>query len=599
MNLPQTAFEAEFPTFHPLNPMKIDLPIGLEPLVEDVIEAWKAEDLVRRLWQGGARLWNTGTNRGESEWLGWLHVIDQQLARLPELEDFSAEVYNRGFLHTVLLGMGGSSLCPEVLELTFRPGAGYPRLHVLDSTHPDQIRALEKQLDFERTLFIVSSKSGTTLEPNLFRDYFYTKLREQIGGDRAAQSFVAVTDPGSELEKYALKEGFLHVFHGDPRIGGRYSALSAFGMVPAAALGMDLKRFLTEARAMAVSCGPDAPPIGNPGLTLGAVLGSLALEGRDKVTLLSSPEISDIGAWLEQLLAESTGKNGKGLIPVSLEAIGTPENYGSDRQFHYLRLEGGSNSELDKRTERLIQAGQPVMRVDIPKGAYSIGQEFFRWEFATAVAGSILGINPFDQPDVEAAKVEARKLTSEYEKTGHLPQTPAFFVDGGLSFFCDPRNSATLLKATGKALSAESLLKAHFARLGAGDYFALLAFIDMNRENEERLEGMRLRVRDAHRVATCVGFGPRFLHSTGQAYKGGPDSGVFLQLTARSPEDLAIPTHPYGFDVVLQAQALGDFEVLSNRGRRLLRIDLGTRPREGLTRLAHIFEENFQERSPL
>lgn len=560
-------------TFH--LPPELDLGFRLK------LGEWESNHNSVRLRKGDASLW---TGKDENKWLGWLTILDRQKTRLPELKAFATLVRDRKFSQVVILGMGGSSLCTEVLAKTFAPALGYPRLRILDSTNPDQIMALEQSIDLDRTLFVVSSKSGTTLEPNIFRDYFYGILQAKLGRTQAVAHFIAITDPGSELEKDAVRKGFLKVFHGDPSIGGRYSALSDFGMVPAVCLGMNLGAFFESASSMVEAC--NEPAAENPGVRLGLALGVLAQNGRNKVTLMTSPEISDFGAWLEQLLAESTGKDGKGLIPVAGEEMGPPEVYGVDRQFYYLRLKDGTNAKLDQSAESLIRGGYPLVKIDLDGGALSIGQEFFRWEFATAVAGSILGVNPFDQPDVEAAKVAANQLMTDFDVNGELPADRPFFQEGSLSFYLEEFNrSQSRSESSPHAPTASQILREHLAQINPGDYFALLAFFEMNPKTEAILATLRIRIRDQYKIATCVGFGPRFLHSTGQAYKGGPNTGVFLQLTSRPRKDLPIPGHRYSFGAVQAAQARGDFEVLVKRDRRILRIDLGTDTVTGLDRL--------------
>ncbi len=537
--------------------------------VQKMLEDWKAHDKIRRLWNKDASLW---TGKDEGQWMGWLGVIDDQLANVAQFRQIANDVRERGFRDILLLGMGGSSLCPEVLALSFSHIPGFPRMHVLDSTDPAQIRAIESKIDLQRTLFIVSSKSGSTLEPNIYKQYFY----ERSGCD--GSRFVAITDPGSKLQGVATRDSFSNTYYGVPSIGGRYSALSNFGMAPAAAMGVDVQRFLETADAMARECSAASTVENNPGVMLGAVLGTLALVGRDKVTIVASPGIHDLGAWLEQLIAESTGKLGKGLVPVDREAVGAPSVYGADRVFVYVRLETGPDPAQDVAVDALAAAGEPVVRISMP-GPYHLGAEFFRWEIATAVAGSIIGINPFDQPDVEASKNETRKLTSQYEQSGSLPAEAPVLEDGGVKIF-GAAHGSTLTEC----------LRAHLGSLHAGDYFGLLAYIEMNAEHEKTLQAMRLRVRDAKRVATCLGFGPRFLHSTGQAYKGGPNSGVFLQITADDAQDLAVPDQKYTFGVVKAAQARGDLAVLVERGRRALRVHLGADLRAGLATLGSAVE---------
>jgi len=383
---------------------------------------------------------------------------------------------------------------------------------------------------------------------------------------------VAITDPGSKMQQVAETDRFRHIFFGRPSIGGRYSALSHFGMVPAAVMGIDTKKFLDRAQEMVRACGPSAAVEENPGAVLGIILGTAARSGRDKVTIITSPDIADLGAWLEQLLAESTGKIGKGIIPVDREELGTPEVYGNDRVFAYLHTEHASDVRVEAKIAALEQAGQAVLRISLAD-VYDLGAEFFCWEIATAVAGSIIGINAFNQPDVEASKVATRNLTSEYEKTGSLPAEKPILEDQGIKLFTDEKN-ATDLTRTAADKSLGGYLKAHLNRLGAGDYFALLGFIQMNAEHEKSLQVIRHAVRDKKHVATCLGFGPRFLHSTGQAYKGGPNSGVFLQITCDDAVDVPVPEQKYTFGVVKAAQARGDFQVLAERGRRALRVHL-------------------------
>jgi len=563
------------------------LPGDLAAEVESTLNEWQTEGKSRRLWSRDASLW---TDADEADWLGWLGLTEDQLETDPErFSRIAAAVREEGFDHVLLLGMGGSSLCPDVLASTFGVIDGYPRLHVLDSTDPAQVRSVEGRIDIESTLFIVSSKSGTTLETDLFRRYFFARVAEAIGKEAAGRRFVAITDPGSRLQELAEADGFRRVFFGVPSVGGRYSALSDFGMVPAAAMGLDVSELQGRADEMAQACASCVPAAANPGVVLGAVLGVLGREGRDKVTLLTAPAIRDFGAWLEQLLAESTGKRGVALIPVQGERLDDPQVYGDDRVFVQLRLQEAADAEQDTAVERLEAAGQPVVRIELDD-RYDLAGEFFRWEYATAVAGSILGINPFDQPDVEASKKATRRLTEEYEKTGKLPAEKPLVRQGELALFADERNAAILVEAVGKDGSPLDYLRAHLERLGAGDYLALLAYIEMSEAHRDALQRIRHRVRDARRVATCLGFGPRFLHSTGQAYKGGPNSGVFLQITCDDGDDLEVPDAGYTFGTVKAAQARGDFQVLAERDRRALRVHLGSDVEAGLDTLRGLVE---------
>ncbi len=461
------------------------LPDTLAGAVKTAIDEWRAAGKVRRLWQRDASLW---TGADEANWLGWLGVTEEQIANAKTFRDLAEEAKSQGFTHILLLGMGGSSLCPEVLRMTYGKVAGFPELHVLDSTDPAQIKTFENKIDLAKTLFVVSSKSGTTLEPNIFKQYFFQRVKETIGADKAGSRFIAITDPGSKMEKVAQGDRFRHIFHGLPSIGGRYSALSNFGMVPASLMGVDTPKFLDRTEEMVKACAAGVPVEENPGAVLGVILGSAAKSGRDKVTIIASPGISDLGAWLEQLLAESTGKQGKGIIPVDKEALGAPEVYGSDRVFAYLRLETAPDSAQDAKVAALEKAGQPVVRIAIAD-RYDLGQEFFRWEIATAVAGSIIGINAFNQPDVEASKVVTRDLTTQYEKNGSLPAESPVLEDQGIKLFTDPKNAEALAKAAGADKSLVGYLKAHLNRLGTGDYFALLGYIEMNAAHDSRARG--------------------------------------------------------------------------------------------------------------
>ena len=564
-----------------VNKQNFKLPPDLASSVKTHIDDWRANGKVRRLWQRDASLW---TNTDEAKWLGWLGVTEEQTARLRDFRQLAEDVKSAGFTHVLLLGMGGSSLCPEVLKMTFGKLTAFPELHVLDSTDPAQVKSFENRIDLSRTLFIVSSKSGSTLEPNIFKQYFFERAKEVAGPGKAGSQFIAITDPGSKMEQVARSDHFRHIFHGLASIGGRYSALSDFGVIPALAMGLDVAKFLDRTEDMVQACASSVPVEENPGAVLGVVLGAAHNLGRDKVTIITSPGISDLGAWLEQLLAESTGKDGKGIIPVDREQVGEPEVYGKDRLFVYLRLETAPDAAQDTKVTALENSGQPVVRISLGD-TYDLGQEFFRWEIATAVAGSIIGINPFNQPDVEASKIATRNLTSEYEKTGALPEERPLIDRDGIKLFTDTKNAEALAKAAGNDQSLVGFLRAHLNRMQAGDYFALLAYVQMNGANEDKLQAIRHMLRDSKRVATCLGFGPRFLHSTGQAYKGGPDSGVFLQITCDDAVDLPIPGQRYTFGIVKAAQARGDFQVLAERNRRALRVHLGEDVQKGLVTL--------------
>lgn len=553
-----------------VNSLTYKLPAELGADLDAAIAEWSKGDKVRRLWARDAALWTGGD---EGNWLGWLGITEDQLAKSQRFSDVASSIQAAGFKHAVLLGMGGSSLCPEVLAMTFGKAAGFPALLVLDSTDPAQVQAIESRIDVAQTVFIVASKSGSTLEANIFKQYFFERVKQAIGAEQAATRFIAITDPGSKFEQIAAAERFRHIFHGVSSIGGRYSALSDFGMVPAAIMGIDAPRFLARAHVMAGACSPGVPVGKNPGVLLGLVLGVAARHGWDKLTLITSPGIWDLGAWLEQLIAESTGKDGMGIIPVDREPPAAPGSYGNDRLFAYLRLESGADPAQDKAVQALVDAGNPVIRIAIA-GIYELGQEFFRWEIATAVAGALLGINPFNQPDVEASKIATRRLTDEYEQTGLLPAELPVFSGDGIELYTNARNATALAAALAGDRSLAGYLRAHFKRLLGGDYFALLAYVEMNERHFAVLQDIRQAILNRRHVATCLGFGPRFLHSTGQAYKGGPASGVFLQITCDDQADLAVPGQKYTFGTVKAAQARGDFEVLAERGRRALRVHL-------------------------
>ena len=552
-----------------LNPQSLVIADDLRRKIDAALGDWKLAGKVPRLWSRDASLW---TQTDEARWLGWLRIVERQRARVDDLKAFQQDVREGGFTHALLLGMGGSSLCPEVLRKTFGGTEGFPELLVLDSTDPAQIRSFEERIELGKTLFIVSSKSGTTLEPNILQAYFWDLAAKALGAAEAGKHFVAVTDPGSQLEKHAQELGFRHIFHGEPSIGGRYSALSDFGLVAAAALGLDLEKLLDRTLQMVAACSACLPIEQNPGAQLGLLLGLAAKAGRNKLTILTSPGLADLGAWLEQLLAESTGKDGKAIIPVDREPLGPAKIYGKDRVFAAIHLAG----------DPAIPAvsGAPCVRIELAD-RYDIGQEFFRWEIATAVAGAVMGINPFNQPDVEASKIETRKLTDAYERDGSLPSEKPIFEDRTARLFADKKNA----KALGRKKDLAAYLKGHVGRLKAGDYFAVLAYLPMTEAHERRLGELRLAVREKKRVATCLGFGPRFLHSTGQAYKGGPNSGVFLQLTCDDAHDLTVPGRKFSFGVVKAAQARGDLEVLSQRRRRALRVHLGADVEAGLAGL--------------
>ena len=567
--------------------MKVQLPERLLTAVQASIETWTAADNVQKLWAKDPSLW---TGKDEGTWLDWLDIVPDQLQKIETLEQIGRSIAKAGFTHILLLGMGGSSLCSEVFTRTFASGINGPKFHVLDSTDPGQIAATEAQLDLKHTKIIVASKSGLTLEPNILKQYFFDRIKQVVNPKNVGTHFIAITDPGSNMQAVAERDQFDAIFHGMPSIGGRYSALSNFGMIPAAVMGMDIRKLLTYAKNMVERCGPTIAPKYNPGVMLGTVIGICAKAGRDKLTIVTSPSITAFGGWLKQLIAESTGKEGKGSIPIDLETCGPPGVYGEDRLFAYITFAGDKNSKQDAAINQLQAAGHPVIRIALDD-QYQLGSEMFRWEIATAVAGAVLGINAFDQPDVEASKLATLALTTEYEKTGSLPPDTPLFEDAGIKIFTDERNAKSLGNISENNTTLLGYLKAHLNTVKAGDYFGFLAYIEMNAAHHEPLNTMRHLIRDTKRVATCLEYGPRFLHSTGQLYKGGPNSGVFVQITSDDAKDLKIPDQAYTFGTVKAAQARGDFQVLSERGRRALRIHLGKDVPAGLAILKRTFEE--------
>ncbi len=517
---------------------------------------WDAASFARRLWAKDHTLWAKEPAEIVNR-LGWLTLPEAMQAHVPAIAAFVQETRAAGFEHVVLLGMGGSSLAPEVFARTFGHTAGYPELTVLDSTHPDAVRAVEKSVNLERTLFVVSSKSGTTIEPNSFLNYFWARVAEKT--KTPGSHFVAITDPGTVLGKHAAACNFRRVFEALPDVGGRYSALTHFGLVPAALLGVDVARFLQVTSCMAQACAGAVPAAKNPGLILGAALAELARAGRDKVTFVTSPSLLLLPAWLEQLIAESTGKNGKGIVPVAGEPLGAPEQYAQDRVFVSLRVAQDADTGQEARLKTLEAVGHPVIRIEAGE-TLNLGQEFFRWEVAIAAAGAALGIQPFDQPDVELAKTLARQAMAGAAQ-GAAAGAPVLASD-----------HAALQKTV-----ADWLDKAQ-----PGDYFALQAYLAPTAATTGALASLQKTLRDTTRLATTLGYGPRFLHSTGQLHKGGPNTGLFVQFLDEPSEPLPVPETDYTFAHLIQAQALGDFQALAQRGRRILRVKLGRNAAAGI-----------------
>lgn len=548
----------------------------LEAAVQERLVALVAADFSERLWAADSTLWKADDDSHQkivANALGWLSVFEGVRDEVQGLTEFVHELRAEGYRSAVLLGMGGSSLAPEVMRAILGTRPGYLDLHVLDSTDPAAVAAVAAAVDLESTLFVVASKSGGTTETACFHAYFYERLRE-LDGEHAGHHFVAITDEGTSLEQQALDQGFRAVFVNPGDIGGRYSALSFFGMIPAALIGVDLERLLDGVCAMAVACGPDVPAEQNPALRLGAAMGELALRGRDKLTLVFEPPLAPLGAWVEQLVAESTGKEGTGILPVDLEELGPAGAYGDDRVFAAVRLAGAADAGVAGALEALRDAGHPVLEHEMAD-VLDLGGEFLRWEIAVAAAGHVLGIDAFDQPNVQESKDITKGLLGEYAATGELPAEPP--ADDGRRVVY-PVGDEDLPAA----------LREFLAQAAAGDYVALQAYVAPGQAVWDQLQAVRLQLRDGLRVATTLGYGPRYLHSTGQLHKGGPNTGLFLQLLGHDPDDIEIPGQPYSFGTLKRAQARGDLTALRTHGCRAIRVCLGDDVPAGLARLAEI-----------
>jgi len=553
--------------------------------VNSAIKEADKGDVMRRIWRKDAALWKEDEAHQKiiNNALGWLTVPDQMIGVEDDLIAFADRIRGvREFKHVMLCGMGGSSLCPEVFRQTFGHQENYPELLVLDSTDPDALENFAHQIELEHCLFIIASKSGTTTEPLVFYKYWYDqvgKVKESPG-----ECFVAITDPGTKMEQMATEDKFKRIFLNPADIGGRYSALSYFGMVPAALMGLDITKLLDRAERVVHSCAAVVPAAENPGAKLGAILGECAKAGRDKLTIVTDPKISALGLWIEQLIAESTGKEGKGVLPVAGEPLASPSVYADDRLFVSIAV-GKLDGDTEVKLKALEAAGHPVVYRTLTD-LYDLGEEFFLWEIATAFAGWRLGINPFDQPNVQESKDATKELLEKFEKDGKLQEQATVATDGMLTIYADEQTRAKLPSS-----SIADALRAHLAEVKAGDYIAMLAYIEETPEHEALIQQIRTQLRDATHSATTTGYGPRFLHSTGQLHKGGADNGVFLQLTAPDKTDLPIPGQSYTFSTLKQAQALGDFRSLSSRHRRAIRIDLGADTLAGLRRLQELIGE--------
>lgn len=534
---------------------------------------------VEGIWAKDPSLW---TNKDEANWLGWLSAgTDNQ--DIPRMRALAIEIKEEGFKDIVLLGMGGSSLCPALCAEVYVNNS-FPKLHILDSTDPQQILCLESKINLTKTVFVVSSKSGTTLESAILKDYFYFRVQQTLSNkEKVGHQFIAITDPGTPLELVAKKENFRAIFNGNPQIGGRYSALSNFGLVPFALMGGDVESFLKFAAHMQSKCQA-TEIINNPGAALGFKIGMFAKEGKDKLSLIISPSIRSLGDWIEQLVAESIGKNGKGIVPINEVVLSNPSFFSEDRVFVYIRLEEDPDSTQDTFIAELKVIGVPIIEINVPSKIH-LGAEFFRWEFATAVIGSLLAINPFNQPDVEESKVLTMKLTKNYEETLSLEHVEPFFSEGQVKLIADEINIKSIHNNLSDEKNLVAYLQAHLNRARQPDYINFSAFIEMSSDHFELLHQMNTFIRDNKKIATCLGFGPRFLHSTGQNFKGGSNTGVFIQLIAEPLQDLEIPSRKLTFGKVLAAQAQADFAVLCQRQRRVLQINLGKNVKAGLQQL--------------
>jgi transaldolase / glucose-6-phosphate isomerase len=567
---------------------------GMKAAIEAAFDRLEKENFTKRLWDHDPALWKSDPAHQKiiRNGLGWLSVCQSMLEHIEGVVNFAEEVRRAGFKQAVLLGMGGSSLCPDVCRATFGAVPGYLALHVLDSTVPAAIESLERSLNLAETLFLVSSKSGGTAETLSFFRYFYERVTKLKGGD-AGSHFVAITDPGTSLEALAKEMKFRAIFHGYPDIGGRFSALSNFGMVPAALMGVDVRDLLERAERMAQASKSCVPVRENPGVALGVVLAEAAQAGRDKITFEVSDSIGTLGDWLEQLIAESTGKEGKGLVPVIDKPLGPLSVYGDDRLFVQIKLSDFSDAQEEAKLAALEKAGHPVVRIAMGS-KMDLGAEFYRWEVATATAGALMGIDAFDQPNVQESKDNTNRLLDEYRRRGKLPEGPPSFEFDGLRIYTDsePRRVITGSKdPTTPESDLESQFRRFLARMKPKGYVALMAYVESSSRNKVLLKSIRLRLRDMLRQATTLGFGPRFLHSTGQLHKGGPDEGLFLQFTADDASDLPIPGEPFGFSILKKAQSLGDMQSLASRKRPILRVHLGSSVESGLERVLKALEQ--------
>ncbi len=551
-----------------------------EDAVNKRINALAGENFVERLWAKDPSLWKADPKAQDQieGSLGWLNIAETMALHEEDVYEFLAEALSVGLKHAVLMGMGGSSLAPLLFARTFPVEEGGMSLSVLDTTDPATILAIERGMAATKTLFVVASKSGTTAEPNAFGEYFFAKA-DALKEITAGGNFAVITDPGSALEVLARKRCFRGVIHNFKDIGGRYSALSYFGLVPAALMGLDIDKLIRRALRMQKACSFETPIFENPGVVLGAAIGELAVRGVDKLTFLMPEAIGTLGLWLEQLIAESTGKEGTGVLPVAEEPAGRPSDYGDDRLFAYISVEGYADPSLEALVEELKKMGKPLVVIRL-NDLFDLSQEFYRWEIATATAGSVLGINPFDQPNVQEAKDSTNRLIEEVRTIGRLTEPEPALSEGNLAFYTDIAEK-----------EVRSVLQKFFSLAVPGDYVALQAYLTERPSVTGPLQEMRVAIRRGLGTATTLGYGPRYLHSTGQFHKGGPNNGLFIQLTADDPEDAAIPGTNYTFGILKRAQAAGDLEALKKHGRRAIRVHLGKNAEQGLAHLLKLVKE--------
>jgi glucose-6-phosphate isomerase len=520
--------------------------VNMEMHLRDMMERlsdFERKDVVNRIWHKDHTVWKPYPNEISNR-LGWLQVMDRMDDRLKDLEGFAGEIQKAGYRYVILLGMGGSSLGSEVLRQSLGNGPAYPQLMVLDSTASAWVEEVAKSIELRHTLFLVSSKSGNTTETLAFYQYFRNLVDREIGKSQAGLNFIAITDAGTSLERLADDEGFRRTFTNPADIGGRYSVLSYFGLVPAALAGMDISTLIKRAVKMQENCAPCVKIYENPGVWLGALIGTMALHGHDKLTFIISPSVRGFGLWVEQLLAESTGKDGKGIVPIIDEPLVDQKYYGDDRLFVYLRMKGDENTQADKAVMRLEVAGHPVIQLEM-EDQYDLGAEFFRWEMATAIAGIVLGINPFDQPDVQAAKDATKRVLEEFKISHRLP-----------------------------LIQSRDNLKEWLGEAGPDNYLAIMAYIKRKPVVDRALQELRKMILEKYHLATTFGYGPRYLHSTGQLHKGGPDTGMYLQIVDKRNRDLPVPGQDYTFNVLTEAEAQGDFRALESKGRKIARVQL-------------------------